>query len=209
MDNIREKYKLLQRQIRLNNKPEIWKDIPWYEGLYQVSNKGNVKSLWNSKTKKDKILKYSKYINGYCRINLYIRWIAKIFYIHRLVCLTFLDNPKNKEQVNHIDWDKYNNNLENLEFCTASENILHSYRILWNKLSNKNNFKVNHPDKWKFWKDNRKSKKVNQYNLLGNLIKTWDSLSDVMRDLWIFKTNISACCKWIQKTAWGFIWRYV
>ncbi len=105
---------------------EIWKDIKNYEGKYQVSNFGNVKSLERydrcNRHINEKILVPRKHTGGYLRVQL----SRKDFYIHRLVAETFIPNPENKLQVNHIDGDKTNNRSNNLEWCTALENNLHA-----------------------------------------------------------------------------------
>ncbi len=115
---------------------EIWKDIPDYIGIYQVSNLGQVKSLDRTITKgnnftqkcKGKIL--SKWINGrgYANTVLWKDGTQKTFRIHRLVCIMFLENPLDKEQVNHKDGNKLNNCVDNLEWCTNLENIRHAYK---------------------------------------------------------------------------------
>ena len=106
---------------------EIWKDIIWYEGLYQISNLGNVKSL---KFWKERILKSYKNSAWYLRICLFKEWKCKILRINRLVAQRFTPNPLNKTQVNHINWIKDDNKVLNLEWCNDSENQIHSYRIL-------------------------------------------------------------------------------
>lgn len=118
---------------------EIWKDIPNYEGLYQISSYGRVKSFY----KKERILKPSiqhfKYKSkNYKRekIELSKNNIRKSFKIHRLVAQTFIPNPDNKPQVNHIDGNPLNNNVNNLEWCTNQENIIHSYKYLRTKKYN-------------------------------------------------------------------------
>lgn len=98
---------------------EIWRDIKDYEGLYQVSNLGRVKSL---KYGKEKILKGYKYRGGYLRVDLYKERKVKHFPIHRLVASAFINNPNNLPQVNHKDEDKTNNCAENLEYCDSSYN---------------------------------------------------------------------------------------
>ena len=103
---------------------EVWKDIPGYEGLYQVSNYGNVRSLNYNRTGQIKELKQC-FKNGYCFIPLR----RKNYYVHRLVAEAFLENLENKSEVNHIDGDKYNNHVSNLEWCTRSENEKHKHRI--------------------------------------------------------------------------------
>lgn len=104
---------------------ELWKDIPNYEGLYQVSNKGNVKSFRQS----SKLGKVSEYIlkptvanNGYCQVALYNNTKKKKFLVHRLVASAFIPNPDNLPQINHKDENRLNNRADNLEWCTAEYN---------------------------------------------------------------------------------------
>lgn len=106
---------------------EIWKDIPDYEGHYQISNFGRVKSL---KFNKNKIIIPRKTKNGYFDINLCKNNYIKNYKIHRLLMLTFKsDNYFDEAIINHIDGNKLNNNLDNLEWCTYQENSKHSYKI--------------------------------------------------------------------------------
>lgn len=113
---------------------EIWKDIIDYEGLYQVSSYGRVKSLSRKVSNgkgfyiiKERILKSILTKKGYYNISLYKNGKSKNFRVHRLVALHFISNPENKPQINHIDGDKSNNHVDNLEWCTASENTQHAY----------------------------------------------------------------------------------
>jgi len=103
---------------------EVWKDVIGYEGLYQVSNLGNVKTC------KEKILKKSFTIDFYHRVNLLngSENKSKNFRIHRLVAMAFIENLENKETVNHIDGNKQNNNVENLEWATRKEQTQHALR---------------------------------------------------------------------------------
>ena len=98
---------------------EIWKDIVGFEGLYQISSKGRVKSLLFDK---EKILKQNITKNGYCRVDLCKDKINKHYYIHRLVATTFLDNPNNLPCVNHRDENPQNNMVSNLEWVTFKQN---------------------------------------------------------------------------------------
>lgn len=174
---------------------EIWKDIKGYEGLYKVSNYGRVKSLNYNKTKKEKELKLYKNKKGYFSVNLYLNKKIHSKLVHRLVAETFIPNPKNKPQVNHIDGDKTNDKVDNLEWVTNKENVIHSWKT---GLSKK-----------KYGKQTN-CKKVNQYTLTGDFIKTWDSIKDASKDLKIDSSHISKCCKQrkYHKTTGGYIWRY-
>lgn len=101
---------------------ETWKPVVGYEGIYEVSNIGNIK---NSKT--NKILKQPKR-SGYPSVGMAKNKIAKNHRIHRLVAMAFIENPENKRCVNHKDGNKLNNNVENLEWCTHSENNYHAMK---------------------------------------------------------------------------------
>lgn len=131
---------------------EIWKDVKGYEGYYQVSNYGNAKSIdryvnhpsGGFRFCKGIILKQKPDKDGYLSVNLKKKQIGSTRKIHRLVCEMFLDNPKSKPEVNHINGIKFDNRLSNLEWCTKSENRQHAYDAgLQNGLSrrgSKNNF---------------------------------------------------------------------
>ena len=165
---------------------EIWKDIKGYEGLYQVSNKGEIKSLNYNHTGKEKILS-KNIVNGYYQTILFKKCV-KTLTIHRLVAEAFIENKENKPYINHIDCNKLNNCVENLEWCTPSENIQHAL---------KHNL--------------IKTKKVNQYSLDGKLIKTFKSVREAERETGILHNNISKCCNNIPwyKTAGGYKWSFV
>lgn len=117
----------------VNKKEEIWKDFKGYEGLYQVSNLGRVKSLertfldkiGHKQHIKERILKPKTDRNGYLRVGLSNgNGKPKTLSVHRLVCQAFHKNPENKPSVNHIDENKVNNTASNLEWCTVKENSL-------------------------------------------------------------------------------------
>jgi hypothetical protein len=143
---------------------EIWKDIPDYEGYYQISNYGRVKSLsrfqWNGFKKwksKEKMLKYGIGTSGYYFIILCKNSITTNKMVHRIVGKVFIDNPLNKKEINHIDGNKLNNKFDNLEWLTPKENSRHfwekldssklrkerSFRMMGNKISIKNNLRTN------------------------------------------------------------------
>lgn len=104
---------------------EIWKDIKGYEELYQISNLGRVKSFY--KSKKGKIRKNCDQ-GDYFYLPLRKDGVARNYYIHRLVALNFLETVEGKNEVNHIDGNKYNNRLDNLEWVTSAENKAHAYK---------------------------------------------------------------------------------
>lgn len=116
------------------NKEEIWKDISNYDGVYQISNLGRVKTkdrmlerkYHNGYVRKGQFIKPQKDKDGYLRINLYKNGKPKASLIHRLVAQEFISNPNNLPQINHINLNKQDNRVENLEWCTAQENIKHA-----------------------------------------------------------------------------------
>ena len=164
---------------------EIWKDIKEYEGLYQVSNLGRVKSL---KYGKERILKPTTNKGNYLLVILYKNKKMKTYYIHRLVALTFLPNPQNLPEINHIDEDKTNNCVDNLEFCDRKYNINYGTRI-------------------KRFSESV-SKKIDQFDLDGNFIRTWSSMCQAERELGISNGKISQCCKGKRISTGKFIWKY-
>ena len=157
---------------------EIWKDIKDYEGLYQVSNLGNVK-------RNNHILYKTK--RTYYGVILSKNNIKKYKNIHRLVAETFIPNPDNKPQVNHIDGNKLNNNKNNLEWVTISENGKHAYRIGLEKPT--------------------KISPVRQYDLNGNFIKEYKSIKQAKKENKRC-SKISDCCTGKRKTAGGYVWKY-
>jgi len=178
-----------------------WKNIPWFIG-YKVSRQGTIKSFKNNRhwLKKEWVLmKARDDTNWYLVIWLRNPWTkAKMYKIHKIVMDTFIW-PANWLDVNHKNWNKYDNRLCNLEYCTRWENLQHKYRVL----------KCTHPNKWKFWKLHHSSKKVKQLDKKHKYIKTFNWLREAERITWVNWTSISWVCRWKRKTAWGFIWRYI
>lgn len=114
---------------------EIWKDIKEYEGYYKISNLGVVKSLARNvydkdgifqRAKKENIKKQNLSTDKYYLVTLSRDGKNKTISVHRLIAQTFIDNPNNYEEVNHIDTNRVNNSIENLEWCTHQQNIKHS-----------------------------------------------------------------------------------
>ena len=170
---------------------EIWKPIKGYEGLYEVSSLGRVKSLQridnNNHSLKEKIMiQHNKY--GYQTICLSKHGKHQYFRVHRLVAQAFIPNPNNYTIVNHIDENKQNNCVDNLEWCTQKYNVNHGTSI--------EKIKQHH------------SKPVYQYTMDGNLIHKWDSCMDIHRKLGYSQGNISACARGERNSCGGYIWKY-
>ena len=172
-----------------------WKEIKGYEGKYIVSNYGEVISLPRYKQNHSKkqyvdpkeILKYTSPNNGYVYVCLYDKNKLKNMRLHKLVAQAFIPNPFNLPQINHIDGNKQNNRADNLQWCTCKENIIHAYKI--GLAENKNKIKVN------------------QYDLKGNLINTYESMIEASKYTGISIGSISLCINNKRKTANRYIWK--
>lgn len=180
---------------------EVWKDIAGYEGLYQVSNLGRVRSFGRyvknrSKLvyKPEKLLQPAKDSYGYFVVGLCKNGKAKNFKVHRLVAQTFMHNPENKETVNHINGNKEDNRAENLEFCTNEENLQHAFSL---GLTGGEHFK-----------NNKRSTAVAQYDKNMRLVKTYPSIREAERQTGVHNQSIVKCCKGKVKTAGGYVWKY-
>lgn len=162
---------------------EEWKPCPDFETKYLISNYGNIKSIgsYNTCKKKGFLHQYKKKgRNGYMQVCLYDKNKTLTVEVHILVAKAFLPNPNNFPMVNHIDEDKTNNKVTNLEWCTNKYNIRYSI-----------------------------GKKVCQYDkTTRKFIKEWECISEASNTLHIPVTNISKCCKGSRQTAGGFIWIY-
>ena len=179
---------------------EIWKDIPNYEGFYQASNLGRVKSLERFRkgendslaSVKEKILK-QQLVCGYYQVQLCKNSIGKNYFVHRLVWLAFNGSIPENTQVNHINEIKSDNRLENLNLMTCKENCNWGTRT---ERSTKKRI------------NGKCSKVVLQFTLDNILVKEYPSAHQVERELGFAQTNISACCNGKYKQMYGYIWRY-
>lgn len=174
---------------------EIWKDIEGYEGKYQVSNLGNVRSLDYRNTKMTRNLR-PKLRANYLFVRLQKQGIGKCPMVHRLVAKAFIPNPNNYPEVNHKDENKHNNRADNLEWCTRSYNITYGTTIDRIKETKK--------------RMNRRcaERVVCQFDKLGNLISTYPSILYASKVLGISPSCIGGCCRGALKTYKGFIWKY-
>ena len=159
---------------------EIWKDIKDYEGLYQVSNLGRVKRIKN----KIHILKTIDDGKGYKKARLCKNGILKSYRIHRLVAEAFIPNPFNYSEVNHKDFNRSNNLINNLEWCNKEYNMKHSVKA--NRFHNKPVICEN-----------------------NNLITIFNSINEASFKTGINRNNIGRCCNSKRKTAGGYKWRFL
>lgn len=175
---------------------EIWKSIKEFEGLYSVSNLGNIK---HDKTdakggignyaKQEHLLKQRKNNKGYMVVELYKENKRRQLLVHRIVASTFLENPHKYKVVNHKDENPLNNSVDNLEWCSQKYNM--NYGTVPYRIGKAN------------------SKRVEQYDKYGNKLNTFSSTMEAQRLTGVRNSLISevACNK--RKTAGGYIWKYV
>ena len=179
---------------------EIYRNIDTYI-KYNVSNLWNIKNIitW-------KILKPLHNKWWYLQASLYVDGNRKHISIHRLVAIAFIPNPDNKREVNHIDGNRRNNCVDNLEWVTPKENVNHAFKYLWKTTL----FNTNHPRyfAWKFGIKHMRSKKVDQFTLQWAFVMTWDSMMDIQRELLLANSTISKVCQWKIKSSWWFMWKY-
>lgn len=173
------------------------KDVLGYEWKYKISNLWNLKNIITNKIIKQIYQKS----NWYMYVTLYKNW-SKQYRFHRLVALSFIKNTNNKPCINHIDGNKRNNIVDNLERCTHSENNYHFNKI----------WKFNFSEKRKAHLDLITQKTltpVRQYDKRNNLIKEYKSIAEASIKTWISSANIQSCSSWNSKTAWWYIWNRI
>ena len=171
---------------------EIWKDVKGYEGIYKVSNYGNVKVLtrgvFNAKIlcqRKGRLFNKNKNTRGYINISLTKDGIKKNKLVHRLVAETFIENEKKYIQVNHKDGNKTNNMVDNLEWCSPKQNISHAIK-----------------------QGLIKTKTIYQYDKNMNLINIYVSSKEAFSKTNVDRASIIKCCNGLRKTAGGYIWKH-
>lgn len=168
---------------------ENWKVVVGYEGLYEVSDLGRVRSLNYNKTGVIQVMKHKVNKLGYQSVHLSKEGKAKTLYVHRLVAQAFIPNPDNLPEVNHKDENPSNNRVENIEWCDRTYNNNYGSR-------------------------NEKAAEslcipIIQYSKDGTIVALYNGVNDAERQTGVGHSNITKCCKYIRKTAGGYIWRYV
>ena len=177
---------------------EEYRDIEGYEGLYQVSNLGRVKSLNYRRTGKERILKPGKDGHGYLQVILWKGGKSKTCKVHRLVAEAFLENPQGLPEINHISEDKTDNSLENLEWVSHEYNCNYGTRI--KRIAEANSKALtNHP---------KLSKSVIAISKVSGLITEFKSIHEAERVLGINNSSIVKCCKGKLKSAGNYYWMY-
>ena len=175
----------------MNKMTEIWKSVCGYDGVYEVSNLGNVRNVnWRGLGYRNLALVRDK--DGYLVVTLCRNGLQRVTRVHRMVANAFIDNPYNKPQVNHKDEDKTNNRIDNLEWVSSHENNnsgTRNSRISKSKL-------------------NANCKRILQLEKNGELLKEWVSISEVYRQFGYDTGLISKCCMGKKKSAYGYLWKY-
>lgn len=166
---------------------EVWKDVVGYEGIYKISNHGRLKSFHHNKS--GRVMANRQNRRGYLIIDLSKNGVVHTTTLHRLVANAFIPNPENKPEVNHIDTNKANNCVDNLEWVTSKENMEHA--ALNGLLSYQKEICVS----------------VAQYSLAGDFIKKFDCIADVEKETGISHRKISDCLHGRRKTTHGYIWK--
>jgi hypothetical protein len=182
---------------------ETWKSIEEFEGLYEISNYGRIKSFQKNK-RSGYILKVINSSGWYLSTSLIKDKIRKTYRIHRLVAKAFISNPDNKSQVNHKDGNKQNNNVQNLEWVTPSENIQHAIKFKPSIIAG-----INH------YNQVLKPKKVQQFKITGDFIAEYQNCVVAGSITGVCPRNINQVASKTEykpgltrKQAGGYVWKY-
>ena len=180
---------------------EEWRAVPGYEDCYEVSNCGNVRSLYFKR-----ISSVSQFVkpNNYRCVTLKKNGEKQSLYVHRLVAQAFIPNPNNYPQVNHIDENKGNNYVDNLEWCTAKYNV--NYGTGMKRRNASIGYRNRKPNKEKMSKSHEKP--VLQFSLDGIFIRRWSSATNFAKTISKRSSPITQCCKGKALTAYGYKWQY-
>jgi len=176
---------------------ENWVDIPGYDGLYRVSNLGNVISINFHNTGRPKPLRQENVKNGYRRVTLSKDGRTKRFSVHRLVAIVFIPNPHNYPCINHKDENPSNNRIDNLEWCTVQYNTKYGSGIK-KMIESRNRTR-----------GKARESPIMQLSMDGGIIRTYKSLHEASRQTGLCVENICATLKGRHKTAGGTKWRYI
>lgn len=186
---------------------EIWRTAV-YDGIeyesYQVSNLGRIMSLNYHREGRADLMNPRKRKDGYLQVNLRKNGIRKTFQVHRLVAETFLENPENKPEINHIDEDKTNNFVFLNEDGSVDKE---KSNIEWSTHKNNCNHGTRNERMRETLTNGKLSKPVLQLSLDGEIIREWPSVSEVGRN-GFSKGHVAACCNGKEKTYKGFLWMY-
>jgi hypothetical protein len=174
---------------------EQWKDVIGYEGSYQVSNLGNVRSLNYRRQGFAQNLVPKLSNRGYYHVHLRKDGKVKDFTIHRLVAMMFLPNFRELPEINHINEVKTDNRVENLEWCTRSQNVRHS-------LPDTRRPNTRRPRK------RARNEPIIQSDSHGSIVKTWDNVREIELATKMSAWSIYQCCEGKRKTAYGFKWQF-
>lgn len=193
---------------------EIWKDIKGFEGKYQVSNLGNVKSLNYRGHGYEKNLTPKINNNGYAWYLLSKENKTYPMLLHRLVAEAFIENLNKLPEVNHKDENPLNNNADNLEWCTRKYNATYSMDrhperyIQCKKVLRDENCNKIINKKFKPRKSKHYNKKINQFELTGKFVRSWENQRQIYNETGFFPDSIRKCCEGKRKTAHGYKWEY-
>ena len=174
---------------------EQWKAVNGYEGLYEVSNAGKIRSVdhyvrsrYCNRLVKGRIMKQQTDKDGYKKVCLCKENVRKTFFVHRIVATAFIENSHKYPCINHIDENKQNNRADNLEFCTVQYNTAYGNGI--------------------YKRSSKRKKAINQIKN-GIIVSIWDSATNASKATKISRGNIVSCLNGYRKTAGGYSWEYL